>query len=110
MKINWRIIPIFILILFSGCANSISVKEFTVEQWNLYPEERIYLIDSLITKYNLIGMSRDEIVQLLGQNEILADTNAFIEYFISPGQGDVVGFILFFDENGMVKNYRQSNH
>ena len=83
---------------------------FTSEKWDRYPEKRYKLIDSLVQQYEIVGFSRQQVKELLGEKEILMDNPEIMEYFISAGVGDVVGLILFFDQNGIVCEYKISQH
>ena len=41
-------------------------SHFSTERWLNNPGERVYMVDDLLTRYKLSGMTRQEIVQLLG--------------------------------------------
>ena len=85
-------------------------RTFSPEEWENNPNERISLIDSLTTEYSLIGMNREQILNLLGNKDVIMNNSDMIEYMISLGIGDVVGFIIFFDENDIVYDYKMSPH
>lgn len=97
--------------LFSSChaANSDSIT-FDKDQWDQYPEERWKMLDSLKKSNNIVGLKRDEVVELLGENEVLMDNSDMLEYFISPGLGDVEGLLIYFSEDGIAYKYDISVH
>lgn len=42
---------------------------FSTEKWINTPDERALFVNDLLTNHNLIGMSEDEILNLLGDND-----------------------------------------
>ncbi len=67
-----RFITNFILvsILPVYCGFMLAFNEYkshiSTERWLNNPGERVYMVDDLLTRYKLSGMTRQEIVQLLG--------------------------------------------
>lgn len=104
------LISTFLIVLILSFVYYDNSSKFTIEKWELYPEERHKIIKSLINENNLIGQNRSQIKEMLGENEIILENKDMIEYFISPGLGDIVGFILYFNENDIVYNYKISPH
>ena len=97
---------LIILIVVFSHINS----KFTTEKWELYPEERHKIINSLISENKLIGQNRTQIKKMLGENGIILENTNMIEYFISPGLGDIVGFVLYFNQNDIVYDYKILPH
>ena len=72
---------------------------FTVERWDTKIEKRLYMYDDLMEKYNLIGMTRDQILELLGTNGISPGSD--IQYIMGGIFYPVILHINF-DESGKV--------
>ena len=85
-------------------------QTFSKEGWDKYPEKRIEMVDYLTREYKIIGLSKKDIIDLLGENAILMNNQDMIEYFVSPGYADVVGFIIFFDKNSIAYKFKISLH
>lgn len=43
--------------------------KFTPEKWEKYPELRGYMFDDLVKNHNIVGMSKDDAIGLLGEPE-----------------------------------------
>ena len=67
------------------------------------------MVDDLLNNYNLIGIDKNQLFDLLGENDIVMNNDIGIEYVISSGYGDIVG-LIFFLEDGIVSGYKISNH
>ena len=82
LKRKWLspIIAFAASIVFVICAFTISgiccskFKDFTPEKWAEYPRQRVRMMDGLKAEYDIIGMSRDEIVGLLGEPEYMGES------------------------------------
>ena len=48
---------------------------FTTEKWNSDKENRFKIVNSLIEKYHLVGMSESELIELLGEED--SDSSSF---------------------------------
>lgn len=102
-------------LLFFGCGNQNTVsyssiiklkilgaKQFSKEKWRVASqEERANMVYDLIKSHNVIGMSADELIKLLGPPTAYYDYDEFPAYFIGPksvnsvaGAGYVLAFIV----------------
>ena len=69
-------------------------KDFTPEKWADYPRQRPQMMVSLKEDYAIIGMSRDDIVMLLGEPSdedesslrYYYDRHLYIEFLFSDGK------------------------
>ena len=57
-----------------------SSHTFTTEKWERNPEERTRIVDDLLSNHELVGMTEEEIVSLLG-----SDNNDY-GYFNEPNR------------------------
>lgn len=86
---KYRILLIIgIVILFFFGANIVK-HTFSSESWQKHPEKRINMVDDLLAKYQLKGMSKEEIISLLGES---TDTEYFktesnMVYYLGPERG-----------------------
>lgn len=68
----YAFVSVLIYILLYWGTNLICIeycKSFTPEKWVKYPYERYYMLDDLNETYELRGMTRDELISLLGDAE-----------------------------------------
>ena len=68
----YAFLSILIYILLSWGTDLMCIeycKSFTPEKWAKYPYERHYMVDDLNEKYELRGMTRNELTLLLGKPE-----------------------------------------
>lgn len=72
---------------------------FSVKRWDTKIEKRFRMYDSLMKKYNLVGMTREEIIALLGTNGICPGTD--ITYSMG-GEVWPIQLEIYFDEHGKV--------
>ncbi len=75
-------------------------REFSSEGWaRTKPEDRHFMVDSLLDNVQLTGMTSDELRQLLGKPDYV-DTPELMEYVIDmPFDAATLDFTL---ENGVV--------
>ncbi|MGI6065382.1 MAG: hypothetical protein ACOYI2_02695 [Bacillota bacterium] len=75
---------------------------FTTEKWIEDPKKRVNLVDDLLAKYDLVGMTEKEIIALLGtdsgENAYYQDDHNFVYYL-----GDERGLISIDSEWLIVK-------
>ena len=108
------IICIMILIVV-GLTIFISAKntaDFTTAKWEKI-ENREKIVDSLLNKYNLIGMTKDEVKELLGDSGYAYEAN-YWSYNMTYSPPGVMLFTIkcldVFFENDVVTNYEIRNH
>ena len=82
-------------ILFLYCIVILGLNEyksnFTTEKWLNAPAERVYMVDDLLNKYELVGKTKDEVNTLLGTptaTDYSKNENNMVYYL-----GDERGFI-----------------
>jgi outer membrane protein assembly factor BamE (lipoprotein component of BamABCDE complex) len=104
------LIPSIYFITNMYCAYTNSI--FNSKQWINNPNKRIYMVDDMLQRYKLIGMSKNDIKRLLGTpstTEKLKTSSNQVYYlgaeraFISI---DDERLIVQFDKNDKVKGYR----
>lgn len=73
MKIKKYILPVILIILVGGllCCGMLYKwsHTFTSEKWITAPDQRGLIVNDLLREYSLIGMTEDEIIDLLGAND-----------------------------------------
>ena len=110
LKIGLFTIVILILIGF-GLKGRITHEEFSSEKWKNWEESeaewslRWDMMNSLRNRFELKGMTKDEIVKLLGEPELESKTE-FSYYLGMAKRGiDTGRLTIKFDESGKVINY-----
>lgn len=63
---NKKVILIIIICISWFCYNR-AIHRFSTEQWVDYPQERVGIVDNLLKKYQLLGITREEVILLLGE-------------------------------------------
>ncbi len=66
MTINLRALRVALIIAAVCVAIFHYQHTFTVWRWENNPHQRSAIVDSLLSRYDIVGMSRDEILSLLG--------------------------------------------
>lgn len=90
---------------------------FTIEKWLKEPDDRINIVNNLLEKHNLVGMTKEEIIFLLGEEEDYANTktsfkisNSYFEpesnivYYLGIEYMDDIWLIISL-ENNIVVSY-----
>lgn len=106
MKKIYAVSLILIIILSLWSLSLGGNSEFNFNEWNNHYEDRYKMIPSLIDNYNLIGMHRDDVINLLGTNGLYTNNDVALEYYVAKGLGDPMFFGIYFDTNGFVINYK----
>ena len=98
------IIVIFLLVIFFLCRNVV-IHRFSTERWKRLPEKRVEMVDNLLEKYELVGMTHEEVMALLGKdtNTQYFKTESNIVYYLGPERGliriDSEWLVLDFQED-----------
>lgn len=78
---------------------------FSTDRWIKYPRERVKMVDDLLRKYKLIGKTKEEVVELLGNETNRAyfkEVNNFV-YYLGDERGlisiDSEWLIITFDND-----------
>jgi len=97
-----------LIIVFWNQGDNEYLGEFNPITWAENPFDRWDMVESLRQQYDLSSMTRDEIIELLGENGAEISSN-WIRYETGGGLlGDnILSFI--FDENGNVVSYGIAN-
>ena len=100
--IGWKVYPY--LMVFRGTADT----EFSQEEWNSNVYARESMLKDVMSKYDFIGMSKDEVLNILGEHGLFSGEDS-IGY--ETGGGYMKDEILFFtiDGNGIVTDFGVSN-
>jgi hypothetical protein len=114
MKKSSSVIICIIVLIFCGLGlrGKISGEKFDSEKWktsNLTSEEnwslRWDMMNSLRNNYNLVGMSKSEVIQLLGKpDENFTNEKTFRYYLGYSHTGINAGSLKIDFENGIVKS------
>lgn len=104
------VIAIFILLSFCIIGilimlgyNNENFKTFSTENWIKHHDSRKDMLDDLYSKYKLVGVSKDNIISLLGKPEYNYDLS--IGYFVREGYIDPVFLDFKLDKTGSVISY-----
>lgn len=88
-----------------------SPDNFHQERWLNEPEERVDMIDNLLSEVKLKGRSKAEIIDLLGKQEkevYFKEPNNLV-YYLGAERGlismDSEWLVIWFDDRGIVKDY-----
>ncbi len=82
---------------------------FSREKWLSYPEKRAYMASDLLKRHELAGMTKDEVVSLLGQHNndygYFSEENRLVYYL--GGERTIIDseWLLIDFENGVVTGY-----
>ncbi len=104
------------VIIFLMCINRVNLKimqsnnicsEFSTVRWNEEPANRIYMYESLMQNYDFYGMSKDDILKLLGNNYCSISKYGNLTYYMGEKADDWFSYNLYiyFDANNMVKGF-----
>jgi hypothetical protein len=99
---------VFKLYAFNSQKSAYFEREFLSEIWKVDFHSHNAMIDDLLENYDLHGLPRSEITELLGEPPGgLNRGNAYL-YFIRGGYINPVLLHVYFDENGNVLYYNVS--
>ena len=92
------IVIIILIIIFVNFVHALTT--FSIEKWNENVYQREWMLNDFLEKYNLVGMSYGEIINLLGSNYF--DGN---KYLIGKSYVGPKFFSITFDKNNKVESY-----
>lgn len=111
-KLKLRL-PILLIIfsLLSAFINATStvgsyvyLSHYTPEKWDKYPDVRYCMQSSLERQHELVGKTEQEIIELLGEPENIADDYCYrYEYFIGYGMIDPYTYDIIFEDGVAVR-------
>jgi hypothetical protein len=125
-KFQYSLIGVFIAIAFVCSAMPSAIfyldwrnwgydspgRRFDSSEWKMAnldaPEQtvRSEMVNDLLERHNLRGMSRDEVVDLLGVPTLLDDEEWDFQYYIGRDLIDTVYLVFHLDHTGCVDDYR----
>lgn len=76
------------------------LKTFSIEKWDNNVYQREMMLDDFLERYDLIGMSYDEVIEILGTNKF--DGN---KYLIGKSYVGPIFFSITFNEKNRVESY-----
>lgn len=108
------IILISIIVCGIGLRGKISGKKFNSQKWKttkMNSEEdfslRWNMMNSLRNNYKLIGMSKNEIIKLLGKSDENFTTEKTFRYYLGSSYSRInTGSLIIDLENRIVKNFQ----
>lgn len=62
---------------------------FNTSRWLRYPDERVKVVDDLLRQYDLVGLSKDQVIDLLGpetENAYFKEPGNMV-YYLGPERG-----------------------
>ena len=98
---------VFVLILSASYFINRSVHNFTIAKWQQV-EDRQQIVDSLLNKHNLAGMTQNEIEGLLGSPSRELNGHTWIyDLAVQPEMQSlvIIPFLRIEFEDGLVKSY-----
>ena len=112
MKYKLTMAILFIILIVSSCASRhIYIHTFTAEKWADNPMGRVNIVDDMLDRYSLVGMSEDEIHVLLGnetENAYFKEDDNIV-YWLGPERGlisiDSEWLVITF-KDGTVSEYK----
>ena len=76
--------------------------EFNQDEWKQNPEIRYRMVKSLFENYELTGLTRDELIELLGPPIPITPST----YYIGSKRSWDAQLLHFYFKDGLVTNYR----
>ena len=84
----------------------INSTTFDKNKWASYPCKRWKILSSFFEEYSIIGLSKTEIIELLGEEDTCLYKNT-IMYFISDGLGAPEFLVIYFDDNDIAYKHER---
>ena len=117
---NSIILSIFVMMIIGFISTLCFYKyqhTFTAKKWNEKPENRRKIVSNLLNKHELVGMTENDIISLLGEEEAYANTRTSfkmsriyfepdntIVYYLGVDYMDDMWLIISIN-NGIVSSY-----
>ncbi len=115
--IMFSFVAVILVAFLSGLGIFLHQHTFTTEKWMNESDKRINVVNNMLKKHPLVGMTRDEIIALLGEEDSYADnktsfkiTQTYFDpentlvYYLGVTYMDDQWLIISL-ENDVVKNY-----
>ena len=104
MQYSFIILALFIILLISITFGAkIYFSKFSRQKWNNNVANRYCMIDDIEKNYNVIGKNKDEVIDLLGNKSTEGEESSTIMYEIEYSLVAVKYYILYFENNNVVK-------
>ena len=84
------------------------LKDFTPAKWEKHQSERHYMLEDMVKEIHFIGMSKENVIDLLGQpNQLYADTDGadLLDYYVGSFSIDPTMLTFVFEDNKVVEIY-----
>ncbi|KQL19966.1 hypothetical protein ACFFHH_06580 [Cytobacillus solani] len=103
----------FVLLIycFTVIGRNENKANFSSERWLAKSDERVYMVDDLLSRTKLIGLSKEEVITLLGKpddTEYFTDDNNIV-YYLGNERGfisiDSEWLVIWFDVDETVFKY-----
>ena len=117
---NSMILSIFVMMITASlvyCGIYRYQHTFTAEKWTKEPDNRRKMVTDLLKKHKLVGMTEEEVISLLGEEETYAKTKISFKisrtyfepentlvYYLGVDYMDDMWLIISLD-NGIVSSY-----
>jgi len=111
MKSNWQkplslIMSVIIAVVINGIIYNSAygyISNFSRHKWDNYEELRMYMIEDLEQRHQIIGRNEQEIIEILGECTTTSEYNGKFrfEYYIGDDLIDPYTYDVIFD-NGIV--------
>ena len=75
ITISFVVLLVFLAVIVVGILALSEKHSFTQEKWHNDRENRINIVDSLVAKTGIIGMKEEEIIALLGNEDLTHKTS-----------------------------------
>ena len=86
------------------------ISEYSKEKWDKYPRLRVYMVDDLEREHQIIGMSEEEVKDLLGEPGDVPEWGQHrYEYYAGESIADPYTYDVLF-ENGVAVETRVWEH
>lgn len=99
------VIAALIINIAAYCAAENYVSVYSRQKWDNNEKLRIYMIDDLESQYNFDGKSENEVINLLGEPNVVSENNfgKKFEYYIGDDHIDPYTYDVIFNNGFAVK-------